>query len=356
MAAVKKTATVKQQETKTVKKISSKPQAKRITAKAVPKKIEAKPNAKQLTTAKAPKQITAKAPAKKIASVEAKRLMDQTAVSKSSAKKDRYAQLTVSECMAYVKKMGIKESVEDLAAMLFKQEASAVKEELLKSYGIKKTSFTIKKDGLNAQVIDAVLNKITEAQTAAVSEYDALRAEVQAVKALSLCEDDSKNAELYHRAFSVMEQLLMIGQKSDIHELTLVEKDIQIPDLAAFVTQFMQIANTVLIKFLYRDVEYYEAFMYEFCSQYDDIYWKIEQELQMDIADLYIRHQDYQRGDVNYGYLLRENGIRDKVYARFVGVYEDIDLNKAKGLAYEATRYTGEDSPHYAYLHKILAS
>lgn len=355
MAAVKKTATVKQLETKTVKKISSKPEAKRLTAKAAPKKIEAKPKAKQLTTAKAPKQITANEPAKKITSIDSKRLTDRE-LSKPPVKKDRYAQLDLSVCMEYIKKMGIKESIEDLTDMLSKQNAAAVKETLLKSYGIKKTSFTIKKDGFNVQVIDAVLKKIAEKHAETGSEYGDLNAEIQAVKALSLTGDDEKNANLYHRMFAVMEQLLMIGQKVNVHELSMIEKNIQISDLETVVLQFMQIANGVLDKFLYRDVEFYESFMYEFCSQYDDIYWIIEQELQMDIADQYIRHQDYQRGDVNYGYLLRENGIRDKVYSRFVRVYENIDHDKAKGLAHEASRFTSVDSPHYAYIHKIMAS
>lgn len=355
MAAVKKTATVKQLETKTVKKISSKPEAKRITAKASPKKIEAKPSAKQLTTAKAPKQITAKAPAKKITSVEPKRLTDQKKV-QSSVKKDRYADIELSVCMEYLKKMHIEESVDDLASMLLTQDAEAVKNALIKTYGIKKTTFTIKKDGFNSQVIDAVLKKIRDKQPAEVSNYEALRADIQTVRKCSLTADDGKNAELYHQMFHCMEQLLMLGQKSDIHEFSWVEKTLQLQELDMFITQFMQTAKQVLVTFLYRDVEYYESFMYAFCSQYDDVYWKIEQELQMDVADLYIQHQDYQRGDVNYGYLLRENGIRDKIYSRFVHIYENIDRDKAKGLAYEASRYTSENSPYYEYNQKILAA
>ena len=66
---------------------------------------------------------------------------------------------------------------------------------------------------------------------------------------------------------------------------------------------------------------------------------------------LYIKHGDFGHGDECYGYILRDNQIKDYIYYRFASVYEDIDFNKAKALAYESLQYV---DGRYTYYQNIM--
>ena len=74
----------------------------------------------------------------------------------------------------------------------------------------------------------------------------------------------------------------------------------------------------------------------------------------LDVADLYIKHDDFQHGDECYGYILRDNQIKDYIYYRFAAVYENIDLNKAKALANESLQFVDERYTYYSNIMEIL--
>ena len=100
----------------------------------------------------------------------------------------------------------------------------------------------------------------------------------------------------------------------------------------------------------YNDVKYYEGFIYGVMAQFDDLVnW--QNRALMDIADLYIKHGDYQNGNSGYGYVLRENQLKDQIYYRFAHVYEPFDLQRAKNIAQDALRVI---DGRYDYYPKIL--
>jgi hypothetical protein len=76
----------------------------------------------------------------------------------------------------------------------------------------------------------------------------------------------------------------------------------------------------------------------------------------MDIADLYIQHGDYGRGDADYNYILRENDLKDQIYYRFAKVYQPIDAGKAKAIASSALRYVDDRFDYYPSIIEIINS
>ena len=64
-------------------------------------------------------------------------------------------------------------------------------------------------------------------------------------------------------------------------------------------------------------------------SHFTDLHDKYANRAMMDVADLYIEHGDYGLGDANYGYIIRENQIKDYIYYRYANVYVDIDREKS---------------------------
>lgn len=122
-------------------------------------------------------------------------------------------------------------------------------------------------------------------------------------------------------------------------------------DVDAFVAHFFDLAYAILPDWQYDDVKFYEDFAYAVLSQYYDLFTKYQLRILMDVADLYIKHGDFQHGDECYGYILRDNQIKDYIYYRFASVYEDIDFNKAKALAYESLQYV---DGRYTYYQKYM--
>ena len=74
----------------------------------------------------------------------------------------------------------------------------------------------------------------------------------------------------------------------------------------------------------------------------------------MDIADLYIEHGDYGLGDANYGYILRENEIKDMIYYRYANAYRDIDREKSRAICNEALQYVDDRYTYYPQIIELL--
>ena len=162
--------------------------------------------------------------------------------------------------------------------------------------------------------------------------------------------DAEANAAEYLKEFKVCEKLLMIGQRKNITDAAIVS-DLIGADVDAFVAHFFQFAYAILPGWQYDDVKFYEDFAFAVLSQYNDLYEKYQLNILLDVADLYIKHGDFGHGDQCYGYILRDNQIKDYIYYRFASVYEDIDFNKAKALAYESLQYV---DGRYTYYQNIM--
>ena len=165
-----------------------------------------------------------------------------------------------------------------------------------------------------------------------------------------LGEDAEANASEYLKEFKLCEKILMLGQRKNIISSEEVSKLLDV-DVDAFIEHFFNFAYGILPGWQYDDVKFYEDFAYAVLSQYTDLYTKYQLRVLIDVADLYIKHGDFQHGDVCYGYILRDNQIKDYIYYRFAHVYEDIDFNKAKALAYESLQFV---DGRYTYYQNIM--
>ena len=115
----------------------------------------------------------------------------------------------------------------------------------------------------------------------------------------------------------------------------------------------MTVAVTILPGWQYNDVKYYEGFLYSVMAQFADLAsW--QNRALMDIADLYILHGDYNKGNEDYAYVLRENQLKDQIYYRFANVYVPFDLQRAKGIARDALRVIDGRYDYYPKLIEIL--
>jgi len=89
-------------------------------------------------------------------------------------------------------------------------------------------------------------------------------------------------------------------------------------------------------------------------SHFTDLHDKYANRAMMDVADLYIEHGDYGLGDANYGYIIRENQIKDYIYYRYANVYVDIDREKARSIAQSALQYVDSRYTYYPNIMSIL--
>ena len=182
------------------------------------------------------------------------------------------------------------------------------------------------------------------------ADYKELKKDITACLKAEMTADAEANAAEYLKEFKVCEKLLMIGQRKNITDAAIVS-DLIGADVDAFVAHFFQFAYAILPGWQYDDVKFYEDFAFAVLSQYSDLYEKYQLNILLDVADLYIKHGDFGHGDECYGYILRDNQIKDYIYYRFASVYEDIDFNKAKALAYESLQYV---DGRYTYYQNIM--
>lgn len=326
------------------KATAKKPAAKKATAKAANKTAAAeaaKPAAK-----KAVKKTEEKKPAAK-----------KTPAKKASVKKtdkvklDAYAALSLDEAIQKVQAMGVQHVYEDYTRFLLDEaDLKQLAKNIIEGNALADKGFTYEKDGVDTDLISVVLEKVADTMDVKAMDYKDLKKDITACLKAEMGEDAEANAAEYLKEFKVCEKLLMIGQRKNITEASVIS-DLVGADVDAFVAHFFQFAYAILPGWQYDDVKFYEDFAFAVLSQYSDLYEKYQLNILLDVADLYIKHGDFGHGDACYGYILRDNQIKDYIYYRFASVYEGIDFNKAKALAYESLQYV---DGRYTYYQNIM--
>lgn len=327
---------------------------KKATAKKEPAKKEAKTPAKKTTkktVAAEEKTPTAVKEEKKPA---AKKQTAKKTTKKASAKASHvkeYEAYSLDDCIAKMQTMGVQYDYNDYTRILLDEADDKVTaKNIIEGNGIKEKGFTFEKDGCDEELVLVVLNKVKETMDIKAADFKEIKKDVKASMKAELGEDAEANASEYLKEFKLCEKILMLGQRKNIISSEEVSKLLDV-DVDAFIEHFFNFAYGILPGWQYDDVKFYEDFAYAVLSQYTDLYTKYQLRVLIDVADLYIKHGDFQHGDVCYGYILRDNQIKDYIYYRFAHVYEDIDFNKAKALAYESLQFV---DGRYTYYQNIM--
>lgn len=209
-------------------------------------------------------------------------------------------------------------------------------------------------DGYDVSVIPVVMETIYESLPYKASDATDLEKQVHEALELNLTDDGMKNADVYNKLMDLERQILEVGQKQNMN--TLEQVNTVIPgDLRKVTEHFMDVAYDLLPYWSYDDVKFYEGFIYAVISQFDDLK-DLENRAMMDVADLYIKHGDYGRGDAEYNYVIRENQLKDQIYYRFANVYRNFDPQKAKSIAASALQYVDGRYDYYPRIMEILNS
>ncbi|MEG1169679.1 MAG: neurofilament protein [Erysipelotrichaceae bacterium] len=352
---VKKIAAKKAPEkitSKEVKKIAAKKapekitnkEVKKIAAKKAPEKIASK-EVKKIATKKAPEKITSKE-VKKIAIKKAP--VVETKLPKSKTVKEEFLTLSLDECFERLNNNSISLNYQDCYNLLL------VSEDLMKEAKriVSETENVIESEAIVVAMLYETLNKVCDTMEIKAVEFKDMRKAIEINMKHAIVKEFEVNSKAYLEAFALMEKVLMIGQRRIINEAKTVSELLGI-DIESFVAHFMKLAYEVLPEYQHKDVAYYEDFMFAVLSQYTDIYPIYEQALLLDVADLYIKHNDFLHGDDCYNYILRENQIKDYIYYRFAHVYEAFDLGKAKAIAQGALQIVDERFDYHLKLVEI---
>ena len=356
------------------KKITAAKEPKKIAAKKEPEKIAAKPEPEKIETKKveqltlkdaAPavkaeaKKATKKTAAKKADKGEAKAKAAPKKAAKAPAKKADtttavYQSLSVEDCIAKMQEMGVQHTYEDYKRLLLDEADTKVLENnIINGNELDSKGFTYEANGYDTGLVSVTLAKVMDTMDLKAADFKAIKKDMTtAIKAV-YGEDMEKNASEYLKEFKACEKILMIAQRKNITDSKEVSKLLG-ADVDAFVEHFFNFAYQTLPAWQYDDVKFYEDFAYAVLSQYTDLYDKYQLNVLIDVADLYIKHGDFQHGDTCYGYILRDNQIKDYIYYRFAHIYEDFDMNKAKALAYESMQYVDGRFMYYDNLMEII--
>ena len=354
-AAAKKTTTKKATAKKAVKEEVKEEKAEVKEEAKEEKKAPAKKAAAKKTTAK--KATTKKAAAKKEEKVEAKEEKKAPAkkASKKTTKKDKlaaYAELSLDECIARMNAMGVQHGYDVYAEFLLDEaDLKQLEKNIVEGNNLKDKGFDFDKDGYDVDLVAVTLQKVADTMDIKALDFKEIKKEMNAAVKVKFTDDAEANAAEYLKEFKICEKLLMIGQRKNIGDSAAVTELLG-SDVDKFVDHFFAFAYDVLPTWQYDDVKFYEDFAFAVLSQYYDLFTKYQLRILIDIADLYIKHGDFQHGDECYGYILRDNQIKDYIYFRFASVYEAIDFNKAKQLAYESLQYV---DGRYTYYNDIMA-
>lgn len=347
-----------------------KPAAKKTAAKKTTKKEESKEEAAKAEDKPVKKAAKKTAAAKKaeptakkaVKKTEEKKAEKKPAAKKAAAKKaapkkadkeklEAYAALSLDEAIQKAQAMGVQHVYEDYTRFLLDEaDSKQIAKNIIDGNALLEKGFTYDKDGFDTDLISVVLEKVADTMDVKAMDYKELKKDITACLKAEMTADAEANAAEYLKEFKVCEKLLMIGQRKNITDAAIVS-DLIGADVDAFVAHFFQFAYAILPGWQYDDVKFYEDFAFAVLSQYSDLYEKYQLNILLDVADLYIKHGDFGHGDECYGYILRDNQIKDYIYYRFASVYEDIDFNKAKALAYESLQYV---DGRYTYYQNIM--
>ena len=362
-ATAAKKAPAKKAEAKPVEEKKA-PAKKATAAKKTPaKKAEAKPveekkaSAKKTTAAKKTPAKKAeaksveekKAPAKKTTT---KKATTKKVTTKKMTKEEQYAKLSLDTCLDLAKAMSMDVTRDSIIQQLIlNPDVKSVSKDLINKYQLT-GKFNFEEDGYDEGLVEVLVSKVFETADIKPQKAEDLQADVN--RALNYTFTDVvADGDEYKAQFDTMRKVLMIAQHKDIHDSNKLDEEIGI-DVEKFVEEFMNLAYSVLKTWKYEDVDYYEHFIYAVLSQLEDLHDTYRNRIMMDVADLYILHGDYGLGDADYGYILRENQIKDYIYYRYASIYEGVDKDKAKQIANQALQFVDDRFTYYPNIITVL--
>ena len=338
--AVKPAVEVKKEEVKSAE--TKKAPAKKATKSAVKaKKEEVKPAETKKATAKktTKKTTTKKTTTKKV-------------TTKKMTKEEQYAKLSLDTCLDLAKAMSMNVTRDSIIQQLIlNPDVKSVSKDLVNKYQLT-GKFNFEEDGYDEGLVEVLVSKVYETADIKPEKAEDLQADVDHALNYKFT-DVVADGEEYKAQFDTMRKVLMIAQHKDIHDSKKLDEEIGI-DVEKFVEEFMNLAYSVLKTWKYEDVDYYEHFIYAVLSQLEDLHDTYRNRIMMDVADLYILHGDYGLGDADYGYILRENQIKDYIYYRYASIYEGVDKDKAKQIANQALQFVDDRFTYYPNIIAVL--
>ncbi len=355
-APAKKTTTKKAAPKKTTTAKKAEPAKKEAAAKKAEEVKKAAPAKKTASKKAAPKKTATKAKAapKKAAVKKASPAKKPSASKTKKEKLEQYNNFAIDTCLEMAKAMGVAMDYDAYAAMLLDSDnIKQMAKDVLAKYNVDAKAFSFEKDGYDTDLIEVIFNRISETVDIKASDFKDIAKDIKTHAQYEIQDDATANNEEYQKDFDLVREVLMIGQRKNIHSTEDMKAFVK-EDPTDLIGKFMDLALQVLPLFEYDDVKYYENFIYAVLSQFENLHQKWGTRALMDVADLYIKHGDYGLGDANYNYVLRENEIKDMIYYRFANVYVGIDLDKAKAIANSSFQYVDDRYDYYPKIIEIL--
>ena len=359
--ATKPAVEVKKEEVKSAETKKA-PAKKATTKKAAKPAVEAKKEeVNPAETKKAPAKKATKSAVKvkkeKVKPAEkkkatAKKTTTKKVTTKKMTKEEQYAKLSLDTCLDLAKAMSMNVTRDSIIQQLIlNPDVKSVSKDLVNKYQLT-GKFNFEEDGYDEDLVEVLVSKVYETADIKPQKAEDLQADVDHALNYKFT-DVVADGEEYKAQFDTMRKVLMIAQHKDIHDSKNLDEEIGI-DVEKFVEEFMDLAYSVLKTWKYEDVDYYEHFIYAVLSQLEDLHDTYRNRIMMDVADLYILHGDYGLGDADYGYILRENQIKDYIYYRYASIYEGVDKDKAKQIANQALQFVDDRFTYYPNIIAVL--
>lgn len=356
--AAKKKETSVEKETKTVKQTPTAKTTKTSKKTAAANK-EVKAPAKKTASKKASEVVSKKVEQKK--EMPKKEAPKKETVKKAPAKKTskavklaQYNNFAIDTCIDMARAMGVDMGYDQYANMLLEiTDLKTIANNIIDKYDLKTKKFSFDEDGYDIDLIEVLVSKIADTVDIKAQDFIELGGIAKECLAYELSDDASANNDEYHKEFDLVKKILMIAQRKDLHTMEELASLLKM-DMTDTILHYMDVAYNVLKNWQYDDVKYYENFIYAVLSHFTDLHDKYANRAMMDVADLYIEHGDYGLGDANYGYIIRENQIKDYIYYRYANVYVDIDREKARSIAQSALQYVDSRYTYYPNIMSIL--
>ena len=321
------------------------------------KKEEVKPAETKKAPAKKATKSAAKVKKEEVKPAEKKKATTKTTTTKKvttkkMTKEEQYAKLSLDTCLDLAKAMSMNVTRDSIIQQLIlNPDVKSVSKDLVNKYQLT-GKFNFEEDGYDEGLVEVLVSKVYETADIKPQKAEDLQADVDHALNYKFT-DVVADGEEYKAQFDTMRKVLMIAQHKDIHDSKNLDEEIGI-DVEKFVEEFMDLAYSVLKTWKYEDVDYYEHFIYAVLSQLEDLHDTYRNRIMMDVADLYILHGDYGLGDADYGYILRENQIKDYIYYRYASIYEGVDKDKAKQIANQALQFVDDRFTYYPNIIAVL--
>lgn len=333
--------------------------SKPVKAEKARKKTVKKPEVKKTESVK--ESVKKSEPVKKAVKKETvkkepvKKAETKPVVKKDNKKKlEAYQAKSLEECISLMQKMNVQYKYEDYYRLILDEaDLKKLEKNIIEGNHIKDANYDFDTVGYDVDLVMVTLNKVADTMDIKASDFKEWKKEIKAAMKFQYADDGEVNAAEYLNEFSLSEKLLMAGQRKDIHSVETLSELVG-ADIGAFFKHFFDFAYALLPTWQYNDVKFYEDFAYAILSQYADLFESEQLRVQIDVADLYIKHGDYQHGDEIYSYILRDNQIKDFIYYRYASVYKDIDYNKAKSIAYSSLQVVDDRYTYYPNIMEII--